>query len=107
MPSGSSSVSRRSSFISTRASEAHCHDPGPSLPEPLAETIAAAIRRILADSTLLRKADELGFTLIGADPAEARRCVAAGVARYTQMVAEAGIRPEWNTRLKGLARRRG
>lgn len=50
------------------------------LPEPMAETIAAAVRRFLAEPALLRKAGELGFTLIGADPAGAWRCVAGEVA---------------------------
>jgi tripartite-type tricarboxylate transporter receptor subunit TctC len=64
------------------------------LAEPLAETIAAAIRRALADPALVRKAGELGFTLIGAGMAESRRFVAAEVARYAAVVAEAGIRAE-------------
>ncbi|WP_431271112.1 hypothetical protein [Dankookia sp. P2] len=40
------------------------------------------------------KAGELGFDLIGADPAESRRFVAAEVTRYAQLVAEANIRAE-------------
>lgn len=64
------------------------------LAEPLAETIAAAIRRALADPALVRKAGELGFTLIGAGMAESRRFVAAEVARYAAVVAEAGIRAD-------------
>ena len=62
--------------------------------EPLAEAIAAAVRRSLADPVLMRKAGELGFSLIGADMAESRRFVAAEVARYAAVVAEAGIRAE-------------
>ncbi|MBL6081972.1 tripartite tricarboxylate transporter substrate binding protein [Belnapia sp. T18] len=62
--------------------------------EPLAEAIAAAIRRAVADPAVVRKAGELGFSLIGADMAESRRFVAAEVARYAAVVAEAGIRAE-------------
>jgi tripartite-type tricarboxylate transporter receptor subunit TctC len=62
--------------------------------EPLAEAIAAAIRRSLADPAVVRKAGELGFTLIGADMPASRRFVAAEVARYAAVVAEAGIRAE-------------
>ncbi|MCB4821273.1 tripartite tricarboxylate transporter substrate-binding protein [Roseicella aerolata] len=64
------------------------------LPEPLAQRIAAAIRRALADPALREKASELGFDLIGADMAESRRFVAAEVQRYAQLVAEANIRAE-------------
>ncbi len=64
------------------------------VPEPLAETLAAAIRRAAADPTLVEKASDLGFTLIAADRAASRRFVAAEVARYAQLVAEAGIKPE-------------
>ena len=64
------------------------------LPEPLAEAIAAAIRQALADPALGEKAAELGFDLIGADQAASRRFVAAEVARYAQLVAEAHIRAE-------------
>lgn len=64
------------------------------VPEPLAATIAAAIRQALADPALREKAADMGFELIGADPAESRRFVAAEVARYAQLVAEAHIRAE-------------
>lgn len=64
------------------------------LPDALAAQIAAAIRRALADATVVQKAGELGFSLIGADEAESRRFVAAEVARYAQVVASAQIRPE-------------
>jgi len=64
------------------------------VPEPLAGRIAAAIRAALADPGLREKAGELGFDLLGADMAESRRFVAAEVARYAQLVAEAGIRAE-------------
>jgi tripartite-type tricarboxylate transporter receptor subunit TctC len=64
------------------------------VPAPLAERLAAAIREALRDPSLAEKAGELGFDLIGADRAESRRFVAAEVARYAQVVAEAGIRPE-------------
>ena len=64
------------------------------LAEPLAERIAAAIREALRDPGLAEKAGELGFDLIGADRAESRRFVAAEVARYARVVAEAKIKPE-------------
>ncbi len=62
--------------------------------EPLAEAIAAAIRHALADPVVMRKAGELGFTLIGADMAESRRFVDAEVGRYAAVIAEAGIRAD-------------
>ena len=64
------------------------------VPEPLAEGIAAAIRQALADPGLREKAGELGFDLVGAGTADSRRFVAAEVARYAQLVAEANIRAE-------------
>ena len=64
------------------------------LPEPLAEAIAAAIRQALAGPAVGRRAAELGFTLIGAGLEDSRRFVAAEVARYAVVVAEAGIRPD-------------
>ena len=65
-----------------------------ALPEPLAARIAAAILRALADPVVKRKAEELGFSLIGAGPEESQRFVAAEVARYAEVVAAANIRPE-------------
>jgi tripartite-type tricarboxylate transporter receptor subunit TctC len=64
------------------------------LPEPLAARIAAAIRRATAEPGLVQKAGELGFSLIGAEPGESQRFVAAEVARYAQVIAAANIRPE-------------
>ena len=64
------------------------------LPEPLAARIAAAIRRATAEPGLVQKAGELGFSLIGAEPEESQRFVAAEVARYAQVIAAANIRPE-------------
>ena len=64
------------------------------LPEPLAGRIAEATRQALADPALREKAAELGFELIGAGPEESRRFIAAEVARYAQLIAEAGIRAD-------------
>ncbi|MBL6457331.1 tripartite tricarboxylate transporter substrate binding protein [Belnapia sp. T6] len=64
------------------------------LPDPLAEAIAAAIRRALADPGVAQRAGELGFSLIGASVADSARFVTAEVQRYAQVVAEANIRAE-------------
>jgi len=64
------------------------------LPAGLAETLAAGIRQAAADPALIEKAGELGFSLIAADRAASQRFVAAEVARYAKLVAEARIRPE-------------
>lgn len=65
-----------------------------ALPDPLAERIAAAIRHSLTHPVVREKSAELGFELIGADIAASARFVAAEVARYASVVAEAGIRPD-------------
>jgi len=65
-----------------------------ALPAPLAERIAAAIRRAVMAPEVVRKATELGFALAPLPVAESRAFVAAEVARYATRAAEAGIRPE-------------
>ncbi|MCQ4159057.1 tripartite tricarboxylate transporter substrate-binding protein [Roseomonas sp. GC11] len=64
------------------------------LPAPLAERLAGDLRRALAEPVLVRKAEELGFTLSGLGLEESRRFVAAETARYAALVEEAGIRPD-------------
>ena len=65
-----------------------------ALPAPLAERLAADIRRTLTEPGLRQKAGELGFTLTGLGLEDSRRFVAAEVARYATLIAEAQIRPD-------------
>jgi tripartite-type tricarboxylate transporter receptor subunit TctC len=65
-----------------------------STPEPIQATIERAILTALADPGLRARAEEGGFDMLGWDRARSARFMREEVARWSSVVAEAGMRPD-------------
>lgn len=63
-------------------------------PAPIVQRLSAAFAAGVRDPSIAQRLEYLGFTPVGSDPAFAASLLAANVARWTNVIRTAGVRPD-------------